>query len=257
MTAPPPGYLRTTRWRLVARVAPMATVITLWISGFPGAALGLFLLAFCVIGYVTLSPTTRLLGPVVTRLPDDSGVLITIDDGPHPDTTHALLDLLDRYQAKAVFFVIGKRVCQWPHLVLEIARRGHTLANHSQTHPAAFFWALGPRATWHEIAGCQQSLETVLGKAPVWFRAPVGHYNLFTHPALAWLGLRLISWSCRGFDGVDQNVPRILSRLEPDLKPGAIVLLHEGLASSAAVMEGTLKMIRERGLVIRSPDVRL
>ena len=190
----------------------------------------------------------------MNRAPDGKGVLLTIDDGPHPDTTLALLDQLDRYNAKAVFFVIGQRAQQWPALLQEMTRRGHTIGNHSQTHPASWFWALGPWRTWAEIANCQNSLRQLLGHAPLWFRAPVGHFNLCTHPALKRLGLRLMGWSCRGFDGVDQDVPRVLSRLAPDLRPGAIVLLHEGRPTSAAVLEGTLRLLHDKQLPVMRPD---
>ena len=72
--------------------------------------------------------------------------------------------------------------------------------------------------------------------------------------ALDVLGLRLLSWSCRGFDTVDRDVSRVLKRLEPDLKPGAIVLLHEAIPTSAELVEGVLVMIRESGMRCAEPS---
>ena len=243
----PNRFLRRTSWRLVLRVLPAIGVVVLWLSGQHSAAIALFATAFCAIAYLTLSPTTRLLGPVTTRLPTDE-LLLTLDDGPHPDSTPALLDLLDRHGVKAVFFVIGSRVKQWPDLAREIRRRGHVLGNHSQTHPSGRFWVLGPHGTWQEIAGCQQSLREITGESPHWFHAPVGHYNTFTHPALDELELRLMSWSCRGFDTVDPNVPHVMRRMAGDLKPGAIVLLHEAIPTSVELVEGILQLAQSKGL---------
>lgn len=254
MTAVPPDYLRSMATRVMFRLVPMVIVITLWCLGFKVAAAAVFLTVFCSIAYVTLSPTTRLLGPIVTQVPGNTGVWVTLDDGPCPTTTLDVLDVLDRHQAKAVFFLIGSRVSQWPHLAQEIARRGHVVGNHSQTHPAGVFWTLGPRRMWQEIAECQASILAATGAAPTWFRAPVGHFNMFTHAALQRLGLRLMSWSSRGFDAVDPDVARVLRRLEPDLKPGAIVLLHEGRPGSTALLDGTLSRLREKGLSPTLPD---
>ena len=252
MMKPPTAYLKKTAGRAALRLVPAIIVAWLWFSGFHAAAITLFCTVFAIIAYITLSPTTRLLGPVTTRL-DGDGVLLTLDDGPYPDTTPAVLDVLDRHGVKAVFFVIGDRVKQWPHLAQEIVRRGHMIGNHSQTHPSGMFWVLGPWRSWGEIATCQETIREAVGHAPTWFRAPVGHYNLFTHPTLDMLGLRLLSWSCRGYDAVESNVARVLKRLEPDLKPGAIVLLHEAIPTSVELVERTLGMIRERGLRCAEP----
>ena len=242
------AYLRQVlRRQLLIHLPILVCVVT----GRWQAALICLGITAVIMGYATLSPSTRLLGPVTRRL-DRPGVLLTLDDGPDPATTPAVLDLLDRHQAKAVFFLIGDRVNRWPELAQEIVRRGHAVGNHSQTHPAASFWCLGPWRTWKEIAGCQATLQRVLGQPAAWFRAPVGHYNSFVHTALDPLGLRLMSWSCRGFDGTDANVDRVLARLSKGLKPGAIVLLHEAVPNCLAVLEGTLQRLQERQLRVLS-----
>jgi peptidoglycan/xylan/chitin deacetylase (PgdA/CDA1 family) len=228
-------------------------ILSCLVAGQWHLALIVFGLTFVVMTYGILSPTTRLFGPVTTHVPPP-GVLITIDDGPDSETTSLLLDLLDHHGVKAVFFLIGDRVRRWPHLAKEIVARGHAIGNHSQTHPAHRFWSLGPWRMWRELAGCQQTLKEVLGAPAVWFRAPVGHFNSFTHPVARALGLRIMSWSCRGFDGRDKNVERVLRRIRGGLKPGAIVLLHEAMPSSTAVLEGTLQALRTKGLSAASPQ---
>ncbi|MDB6072744.1 MAG: acetyl xylan esterase [Verrucomicrobiaceae bacterium] len=235
------AYLWQVYWRALLIHLP---IIVCLLAGQWWAALICFGVTGAVMAYATLSPSTRLFGPVTTCI-DSQGVLLTLDDGPDPVTTPPVLDLLDRYNAKAMFFLIGDRVQRWPELAQEIVSRGHAVGNHSQMHPAYRFWSLGPWRMWQEIAGCDATLKQVLGHPAVWFRAPVGHYNSFVHPALKVLGLRLMAWNCRGFDGRDFNVERVLGRIRPDLKPGAIVLLHEAVPTTLEVLEGALKMLEE------------
>ena len=242
MSVPPREYLRATMSRTAMRIIPAVLVLILWISGHERLALALFCTVSALVAYLVLSPYTRLLGPVTTQMPDRETPLITIDDGPHPETTPALLDLLDEHQTKAVFFVVGDRVNQWPDLAREIVRRGHVIGNHTMTHPAKSFWMLGPRGTWREIADCQQAIQQATGVEARWFRAPVGHYNFFTHPALRVLNLQLMSWSARGLDGVDSNADRIVNRIIKHLRPGSIVLLHEGRPGSLTVAERVLSV---------------
>src|SRR3546814_18680167 len=93
--------------------------------------------------------------------------LLTIDDGPSADTA-AILDLLDAHAAKATFFLVGERASARPDVVREIVRRGHTLGNHSATHPSAWFWALGPRRMAAEIERTHAILHPIAGSAPRW-----------------------------------------------------------------------------------------
>ena len=184
-----------------------------------------------VLLYGTLRPNNPFFGPVLTAIPAPRGdeVWLTIDDGPDPHDTPRLLDLLDAADARATFFVRGDQARTHPELVREILRRGHGLGNHTDTHPQATFWCLGPRRLAREISGCQATLQSLTGAAPRLFRAPVGMVNPFVHPAARACGLRLIGWSARGFDGVSGVTPaEVVRRILVDLRPGGIALLHEG-----------------------------
>lgn len=194
-----------------------------WRVGAP-----LLLLSHLGILWGTLWPQSRLYSPVLTRLPvADKCVWLTIDDGPSDDTT-AILDLLDAHAAKGTFFVVGERAAQRPYVIRDIVRRGHTLGNHSASHPSAWFWALGPRRMREEIARCQDVLQQITGAAPRWFRAVVGMSNPFVSMSLARHGLARVAWSARGFDAVAADADVVVARIERSLRPGAIVLLHEG-----------------------------
>src|SRR5262249_18320441 len=133
-------------------------------------------------------------GPVVTEFATERReVWLTIDDGPDPEDTPRLLDLLDEAGAKATFFLIGDRAQRYRSLVGNIVRRGHGLGNHTQTHPTGSFWAAGPRRAQREIQAAQSSI----GHPTSLFRAPVGMANIFVHRAARENGLTMIGWSIR------------------------------------------------------------
>lgn len=177
----------------------------------------------------TFVPDSALFSPVLARLPDAGPVVwLTIDDGPSDDTLE-ILELLDAAGAKATFFVVGERAAARPHLVREIVERGHDIGNHSATHPQAWFWALSPRRMREEIGRTQQLVEGITGTRPRWFRAVVGMANPFVAAALRDHGLARVAWSARGYDALETDPARALARIEKQLRPGAIVLLHEGV----------------------------
>ena len=181
-----------------------------------------------------LWPRSNWLGANWTRLPAAAAaraeVALTIDDGPDPEVTPAVLDLLDRHGVAATFFCIGERAAQHPELCREIARRGHAVENHSQRHGLGFAW-LGPRGFARELGAAQDTLTAIAGQRPLFFRAPAGLRNPFLGLVLPRLGLTLASWSARGFDTRVTDAARVRRALLNKLVPGAILLLHDGHAA--------------------------
>ncbi len=234
---------------LVISLVPALGVWLLWERGDHTAAALVFLTTFVVITIGTVFPRSTWFGKHTSQVSEPGPHFwLTIDDGPDPVTTPALLDVLDAHQAKAVFFVIGQKVLANPELTCEIARRGHLLGNHTLTHPAASFWSLPPWKLWREVAGGQQALQHVLGQTVTWFRPPVGHHNLFLANLLRSLGLKMMIWNCRGFDGVWRDADAILRQITRSLQPGAIVLLHDATPVATPVLDRLLLLARERGL---------
>jgi peptidoglycan/xylan/chitin deacetylase (PgdA/CDA1 family) len=183
---------------------------------------------------VSLWPRSRVLGPNLLRLPDTAvqrgEIALTFDDGPDPRVTPRVLDLLDEAGMKATFFVIGRHARAQPQITAEIARRGHRVENHTDTHPHLF--ACYPAGLLRrEVEGAQRAVEAATGRRPRLFRAPAGLRN----PLLEWVlhrsGLRLVAWTRRGFDAVDRNPAAIARRLLAGLAPGDILLLHDGRAA--------------------------
>jgi peptidoglycan-N-acetylglucosamine deacetylase len=220
----------------------------------PLSGVAVLALSHMLILYPTLRPNAQWLGPVVTRFETDrKEVWLTIDDGP-TDDTRAVLDLLDRRNAKATFFVKGVLAERHADVVEEIGRRGHSVANHSQTHPSGTFWCLLPGRIAMEIDECNRVLERITATKPRWFRAPVGMKNPAVHPVLARNGMRLIGWTMRGFDAVMNDVDQIVARMLPRLAPGAILVLHQGRPHSLRAIEQMIEAVQERGYAFVIPD---
>jgi peptidoglycan/xylan/chitin deacetylase (PgdA/CDA1 family) len=184
--------------------------------------------------FAGLWPRCSLLGPNWTQLPaaatSRGEIAITIDDGPDPVVTPAVLDLLDQYRAKATFFCIGDKVLRYPELCRQIVQRGHALENHSMQHGYLLpFRLLGG---WYaELDAAQQAIATVTGSYPLFFRPPVGLRNPLLDPVLSRLDLRLASWTRRGFDTVQRKPELVLAKLLKGLKAGDILMLHDGKAA--------------------------
>jgi peptidoglycan/xylan/chitin deacetylase (PgdA/CDA1 family) len=192
----------------------------------------LAILALCHTTLATagLWPRSRLLGPNLLRLPDAAAqlrqVAITFDDGPDPHVTPKVLDILDRYGAKASFFCVGKNAAKHPDILKDIVRRGHSVENHSMRH-SALFACFGLAALRRDIGTTQSLLRDVTGRPPAFFRAPMGFRNPLLDPVLSGLGLEYVSWTRRGLDATHRDPNLVLARLTRGLAAGDILLLHD------------------------------
>ena len=216
-------------------------------------ALGAVVANHAVLTTAGLWPRSSLLGPNLTRLPAAAvmrgEVALTLDDGPDPEITPRVLEQLDRAGAKVTFFCIAERARAQPALTRELVARGHSVQNHSQLHRHNFS-LLGPRGMAAEIERAQETLADITGVRPTCFRAPAGLRNPFLDPVLHRLGLRLVSWTRRGFDTRERDPQRVLMRLCSGLARGDILLMHDGhaarSASGRAVVLDALPLLLDR-----------
>jgi peptidoglycan-N-acetylglucosamine deacetylase len=211
-----------------------------------------------------LWPRSRCLGPNWVRLPAAAAagrIAVTIDDGPDPEVTPQVLDLLDRWQARASFFCIGARAERHPGLCREIVRRGHAVENHSQHHDHHFA-TFGPWRLAREVQAGQDSLAAVTGQRPWFFRPTAGLRNPFLEPVLARRGLYLATWTRRGYDTRNGNAEDVARRLTHRLAAGDILLLHDGHAARTAAGEPVILAALPRvleaaaGLALKSVTLR-
>ncbi|HEY2819320.1 MAG TPA: polysaccharide deacetylase family protein [Casimicrobiaceae bacterium] len=187
-----------------------------------------------LLGLAGMFPRSKVLGPNLTRLPDAAAarmeVALTFDDGPDPDLTPKVLDLLDARGFRATFFCIADVAARHPELCREIVRRGHAVENHSRRHLPTFAM-LGMGAIREEIACAQAILAELGGRPPRYFRPPAGLRNPLLDPVLHAMGLRLVSWTRRGFDTRRKDATKVASVLVAGLAPGDILVLHDGHAA--------------------------
>jgi len=224
----PSALLATSGGVHLAALATLAAAPRLW----PWVA-GTLATDYALIIASGLLPRCTWLGANLTHLPNGAGrdaVALTFDDGPDPEVTPRVLELLDAAGARASFFLIGERAARHPELVREIVARGHRVENHTYDHPLHFS-LLGPRSQARQIDRAQELLTDLAGQAPRFLRAPAGLRNLWLDPLLHRRGLRLASWTRRGLDTADHDPRRVTRRLLNDLRPGDILLLHDGHAA--------------------------
>jgi peptidoglycan-N-acetylglucosamine deacetylase len=212
-----------------------------------------------LIGGAVMWPRSTWIGENIRRLPPSSVVnneiALTFDDGPDPDITPRVLDLLDAHGHKASFYVVGERAMQYPHVIQDIVKRGHAVENHSHHHTNSF--AFYPSSRLHgELNAAQHAIADTAGSLPRFFRAPMGFRTPFLDPVIAHLGLHYSSWTRRGFDSLAKHPAPVLQRLVVGLSAGDILLLHDGSMLSARrarpivldVLPELLKTISDRGL---------
>jgi peptidoglycan/xylan/chitin deacetylase (PgdA/CDA1 family) len=208
-----------------------------------------------------VNPRSSLYMPVWWRLPKGcADVALTFDDGPHPERTPAVLDLLAKHSQKATFFVIGENVRRHPTLARRIVDEGHAIGLHSDTH-SWWFNCWPPPRLRRDLQACAVSIAEATGRpAPTLFRPPVGLKNPMVGFITGRLGLRTVTWSGRALDTGSASVEQVTTRLVNGLHPRAILGLHDG-AEPDKPRPGTLcvdaltrllAVMQERGVRSRS-----
>ncbi|MFT3902804.1 MAG: polysaccharide deacetylase family protein [Niabella sp.] len=180
-------------------------------------------------------------------------IAITFDDGPHPQNTPKILDVLKAHDAPVTFFCIGKEAAAHPQLLKRIHAEGHIIGNHSYTHG---FWFDLQSAKKIED-DLQQMHDLVHQKTGVylkWFRPPYGVTNPALRKAVQQMGYQVIGWSLRSMDTVTREEEELFQKLSGSLSPGAIVLLHDTQDVTVAVLSRFLKYVKERGYMVAPLD---
>lgn len=183
------------------------------------AASGLF-------AWGAVSASSQLFGATLRQIDDSSSMAITFDDGPNPSVTPKLLDLLERHQCGATFFLIGQFVRACPALAREIHERGHAVGNHTETHPALTF--LSAKKITQQLDRCDDAIRQATGQKPRWVRPPFGYRS----PLLDGIvrhrgGAGIAMWSAAARDWRTQQAEPVIQRLRR-ARGGDIVLLHDG-----------------------------
>lgn len=179
-------------------------------------------------------------------------VALTFDDGPHPVTTRAVLEILAAYDVRATFFVLGHKVEAHPDVVREIRAAGHALGVHGFQHDHLFSLR-SSRYALAQIERAQRAIADACGVTPNLFRPPIGFASHLTFRGAERAAVQIIAWSVRSLDGLRSARPeRVAERVIRNLEDGAIVLLHDAAErddftpASIAALPAILEALRER-----------
>ena len=238
-----------TRFHITAAVALLFGTVA-WLTGSTALFIMVVAAFFVLTGLGVAIPQLRFFGPYICR--GDAAhpcVALTFDDGPDAQSTPKLLDFLRDARVEAAFFCVGKRIAANPELAARIVREGHLLENHSYTHSnATNFFTVGRLKS--ELTQTQAAIQEASGAAAHLFRPPMGLSNPRVFRAAHALGLTVVGWTARGLDTRTRQPERIVHRIVRKLKPGAIVLLHDGGIPAdrlVATVKLLLDTVRARG----------
>ena len=160
--------------------------------------------------------------------PDNSKspICLTFDDGPEPVYTQKILDILDEYDVKASFFVLGKAAEKFPKLIEQMARAGHTIGNHSYNHHHP--WMISSDCARQEVIRTTSIIKSITGNVPRWFRPPFGRLRIAMRKQAHKDTMATVLWSHSIIDwgllGTEFGISKRLQRIEPN----DIVLMHDG-----------------------------
>ncbi len=205
--------------------------------------------------YLTYAVRSQTLGRTVWHGDRNSNsVALTFDDGPSPDTLE-ILDVLRRENVKATFFLIGKKVEEYPEIARKIVEDGHELGNHSYSHPIYLFCSND--RTLRELRRTQRCIKDATGVEPRFARPPCGVRTPGYFSAAKDLNLRTIQWSDAGFDWKNIPAQRIAQNILKTIQNGSIVLLHDGdetgkdsRGRTTEALQLLLGGLREKGLSV-------
>ena len=169
-------------------------------------------------------------------------IALTFDDGPHPKVTGQILDTLDKYQAKATFFMLGSRVQYYPDIAKDALARGHEVGNHTWTHPV--LTKLSTEQVLKEYTSTAGAITQAIGQGPTVFRPPYGATNDSVNGQIP---VPVVLWSIDTMDWKHRNAQQLLPYVQNNLHNNAIVLMHDIHQSTADGLDAVLAYLQSQG----------
>lgn len=180
-------------------------------------------------------------------------MLLTFDDGPHPETTSKILDILNTHSIHGIFFVIGKKAQVYPETVQKIHVNGHFIGNHTYEH-SNFFSMLSSKNVQLEIEKCDQIIEQLIGEKSVFFRPPIGYTNPRIARVVKKMNKIVVGWQLRSYDSVLRNPMQLKNRLLRNVKTSDIILIHDNLSQSAEMLEDFIVQAKKDGIIFATQE---
>jgi len=182
---------------------------------------------------------------------ESKSLYLTFDDGPVQGITETLLDLLDKYQVKATFFIIGQCAKNNPEIIKEIHNRGHKIANHTYTHPAFHKISLSDKI--NEIISTNILIKELTNEDCGIFRAPQGRWDIKLLIQLFRLRITAVHWSRDSMDFLKEPPAKIVKRLiDEPVEPGDILLFHDDDSRSIEALETLIPYWQSQGFSLKA-----
>lgn len=175
-------------------------------------------------------------------------VALSFDAAWGNEQTETLLDILDKYKVKTTFFLVGDWVQNYPESVKEIAKRGHDVGNHSDTHP--YMTQLSTSDMNTQITSCNKKIKALTGSSPTLFRAPYGDYNNDVVRAVKSNNMYCVQWDVDSLDWKDPSPQQIVENVTRKLKDGSIILMHNGATNTPEALPMVIEAIQSKGYEI-------
>ncbi|MBQ1507450.1 MAG: polysaccharide deacetylase family protein [Ruminococcus sp.] len=218
--------------------------------------IGFCLLIGILAATVTISSTVQAVqtaaspkeNPVYRVESDKNQVAISFDAAWGNEQTSELLDILDEYDVKSTFFLVGSWVDNYPESVKEIAKRGHDVENHSNTHP--HMPELSTADMTGEIQACNEKIASLTGNTPTLFRPPYGDYNNEVVRSVKGCGMYCVQWDVDSLDWKDPTPEQMCKTVLDKVKDGSIILMHNGAKNTPAALPSIIRGIQDKGFDI-------
>jgi peptidoglycan/xylan/chitin deacetylase (PgdA/CDA1 family) len=181
-------------------------------------------------------------------------IALTIDDGPHPEWTPQVLDLLSRYEITATFCQVGSQISMYPSLVQAVAAEGHLIANHTWTH--ADLAKASAATTRAELERTSDAIEKISGQRPALYRAPYGAWSDRVLTTCRTMGMRPLDWSVDPRDWARPGISNIVQNIMANTHPGSIILEHDGggdRSQTVAALQIVLPRLLDAGYQFVTP----
>jgi peptidoglycan/xylan/chitin deacetylase (PgdA/CDA1 family) len=183
-------------------------------------------------------------------------IAISFDDGPVEQYTPELLSILEQHEIEAAFFCIGNRIEGNEMLLKQVDDAGQVIGNHSHSH---HFWfdMYSSRKMMEDLAMMDAALEKAIGKKPKLFRPPYGVMNPNLKKAITEGGYKPVGWNVRSLDTVVKEDKKLLDRILPGIKPGAVFLFHDTSKTTLNILPIFIEEVKKRGFRITRLDKML
>ena len=178
---------------------------------------------------------------------------LSFDDGPHPEHTPVVLEILKKHNIKAGFFLVGEMIKQEPGLAERINADNHIIGNHSYTHTKKFTLRK-TKAVIDELKQNEELIKEITGKKVGFFRPPFGVTNPNIAAAARFLDYKVIGWSIRSLDTMGKPDEKIIKRVVARFKPGSLILLHDTHEGIGNILEGIIEAAKEQNYSFVRPD---